>query len=131
MAEHRTISSKEIYESFKTIYVLIFGLNASTLLFTMGMSFQSLSKNMYTYRFMFELSGDICMFILGSIFILFTSYGMKVGYRYGVFYRYAQEHKKGFFKTVLFFEHLSLVVLIFSTVYFLIKLKLNYTYVYF
>lgn len=39
--------------------------------------------------------------------------------------------KKGFFKTVLFFEHLSLVVLIFSTVYFLIKLKLNYTYVYF
>lgn len=103
MAEHRTISSKEIYESFKTIYVLIFGLNASTLLFTMGMSFQSLSKNMYTYRFMFELSGDICMFILGSIFILFTSYGMKVGYRYGVFYRYAQEHKKGFFKTVLFF----------------------------
>jgi len=81
MAEHRTISSKEIYESFKTIYVLIFGLNASTLLFTMGMSFQS----------------------LGSIFILFTSYGMKVGYRYGVFYRYAQEHKKGFFKTVLFF----------------------------
>lgn len=38
MAEHRTISSKEIYESFKTIYVLIFGLNASTLLFTMGMS---------------------------------------------------------------------------------------------
>lgn len=121
VSEHSMISSKELSDSFRYIYTLLFGFNVSMIMFITGILCSGkLSENLYLVLSSSLFVISCCLF--GSIFLLIIVYGSKAGYNYGVLRKYLILNRKKFFKTISLCEFISIMSLFMVDAVYMIKI---------